>query len=114
MTSTNIVEITEKPVVPIGDMEQNPSGETFEFQESDYGKSTVRAIIDIGLLDVSEEFLIPDDPEITVGGASSDMLIVDLGKSRSKYNVGDVITFRLRYMGALRLFSSDYIEKRVV
>lgn len=109
-----IIEITEKPVVPIGEMEQNPSGETFEFDESDYGKSTIRAIIDIGLLDVSEEFLIPDDPEITIGGASSDMLIVDLGKSKGKYNIGDVISFRLKYMGALRLFSSDYIEKRLV
>jgi predicted amino acid racemase len=109
-----IIEINEKPVVPTGEMEQNPSGETFEFDESDYGKNIVQAIIDIGLLDVSEEFLIPDDPEITLGGASSDMLIVDLGKSRGKYNIGDVISFRLKYMGALHLFNSNYIEKRVV
>lgn len=109
-----IIEITEKPKVPIGFLDANPSGETFEINEEDYGKTSYRAILDIGLLDVSEDFLIPDDASIEITGASSDMLIVDLGDSSHKYKVGDLISFRLKYMGALGLFNSDYIEKRVV
>ncbi|WP_436517902.1 alanine racemase [Ekhidna sp. To15] len=109
-----IIEITEKPKVPTGLLDTNPSGETFDVNEEDYGKSSYRLILDIGLLDVSEEFLIPDDPNIRLTGASSDMLIADLGDSTGKYKVGDLISFRLKYMGALSLFNSNYIEKRVV
>ncbi len=109
-----IIEITEKPKVPIGYMDSNPSGETQEINEEDYGKTSYRLILDIGLLDVSEKFLIPEDPNIELTGASSDMLIADLGESTGKYKVGGLVSFRLKYMGALSLFNSDYIEKRVV
>ncbi len=108
-----VIEITEKPKVPIGYMEANPSGETFKIDENDFGQTSHRAIIDIGLLDVSSDFLIPDDKSIEITGASSDMLIVDLGESTGKYKVGDLISFSLKYMGALSLFNSDYIEKRI-
>ncbi len=109
-----IIEITEKPKIPTGQLESNPSGETFEINEEDYGKKSYRAILDIGLLDVAEEFLIPEDDSIELGGASSDMLIADLGEKSGNYKVGDLISFKLKYMGALTLFNSDYIEKRVV
>ena len=111
---SEIIEITEKPKIPTGYMEANPSGDTFEINEDDYGKTSYRAILDIGLLDVSEDFLIPDDDSIEITGASSDMLIVDLGESSDKYKVGDLVSFKLKYMGALGIFNSDYIEKRVV
>lgn len=109
-----IIEITEKPKVPTGLLESNPSGETFEIKEEDYGKKSYRAILDIGLLDVSEDFLIPEDDAIEITGASSDMLIADLGEAIDNYKVGDLISFRLKYMGALGLFNSDYIEKKIV
>lgn len=109
-----IIEITEKPKVPIGVLESNPSGKVTEIDDADYGKMSYRAILDIGLLDVADEFLIPDDPDIQFSGASSDMLIVDLGEVNDRYKVGDLITFSLKYMGALRLFNSYYIEKRIV
>ncbi|MEQ8713524.1 MAG: alanine racemase [Cyclobacteriaceae bacterium] len=109
-----VIEITQKPKVPIGVLEANPSGVTAEVDQADYGKSSYRAILDVGLLDVSDEFLIPDDPEIKFSGASSDMLVVDLGETNDRYKVGDLVSFSLKYMGALRLFNSFYIEKRLV
>lgn len=110
-----LIEIAEKPLVPTGQLEENPSGEQYEIDEEDYGKTTCRGIIDIGVLDVSDpHFLMPFDPTIQVLGASSDMIILDLGSSDKGYQVGDTIPFRLKYMGALRLFNSDYIEKRVI
>ncbi len=109
-----ILEITEKPKVPVGELGVNTAGERFEVNEEDYGKTSYRAIIDVGLLDISTDYLIPDDPMLEVVNASSDMIIVDLGKTSRNYKVGDLISFKLKYMGALRLLSSDYIEKRIL
>ncbi len=109
-----IIELYEKPKVPMGELAENPSGEKTEIDEEDYGKKSYRAILDIGLLDMSPEFLIPDDKRIEITGASSDMLVIDLGRSNRNYKVGDLVSFKLRYMGALRLLNSDYIEKKIV
>lgn len=111
---SEIIELTEKPKNPSGELAANPSGDTYEIDESEYGKKSYRAIIDVGLLDVSAEFLIPDDKSIEIVGASSDMLILDLGKTRRNYKVGDLVSFKLKYMGALHLLSSDYIDKKII
>lgn len=111
---TEVIEVTEKPRIPIGIMDSNPSGETYEINEEDFGKTSYRAIIDIGLLDLSPDFLIPDDPNLDIIGASSDMLVIDLGEKSGQYKVGDLISFRMKYMGALGLMNSNYIEKRVI
>ena len=110
-----IIEITEKPIVPVGFLGTNPSGEQAEFTEEDYGKTSKRAILDLGVLDVSDpKFIIPEDKELEFIGGSSDMLVVSLDDSARNYKIGDYLTFDLKYMGALRLLNSDYIEKRVV
>ena len=109
-----IIELYEKPKVPTGELAENPSGEILTINEDDYGKMSYRAIIDIGLLDISPEFLIPDDPKIEISGASSDMLVIDLGKTRRNYRVGDLVSFKLRYMGALSILNSSYIDKKIV
>src|SRR5690554_6540316 len=108
-----IIELTEKPMVPMGHIAENPSGETIEIDESLYGKTSLRAIIDIGLLDISPDYLMPDDQDIEVVGASSDMLILNLERATKEYKVGDLVNFRLKYMGALGIMNSDYIEKRL-
>ena len=111
---TEIIELTEKPMVPVGQLAENPSGEMLEIDESLYGQTSLRAIIDVGLLDISPDYLIPDDEDIQVVGASSDMLILDLGSSEKDYKVGDLISFKLKYMGALGIMNSNYIEKRLI
>ena len=111
---SEIIEITEKPKVPIGYLAKNPSGEMLKVQEEDYGKTSYRAILDVGLLDSATDFLIPDDSNLTIVGASSDMLIVDLGETNRNYKVGDMVPFSLKYMGALHLLNSRYVEKRIV
>lgn len=110
---TEIIEITKKPKVPIGQLSTNPSGDLYEIDEEDYGKTSYRAILDIGLLDISPDHLVLDAPGIEIVNASSDMLIVDLGNNDEGYKVGDVLSFGLEYMGALHLLNSDYIEKVV-
>ena len=108
-----IIDVSEKPLVPVGPLGSNPMGETYEVDRNLYGKTTYRAILDIGLLDILPDFLIPHDSDIRYLGASSDMLIYDIGDNPRGYKVGDFLSFRLQYMGALRLLNSRYIDKKV-
>ncbi len=110
---SEIIELIEKPVVPEGTLAENPSGESFEINAGDYGKTSWRALLDVGLLDITPDFLIPVDKNMEIAGASSDILVIDLGKNPKNYKVGDFVKFKLKYMGALRLFNSDYITKRL-
>jgi predicted amino acid racemase len=109
-----IIEMSEKPKIPIGTLDMNPSGEIFDVNENDFGKSSFRAIIDIGLLDINPNYLMAQSPGITIAGASSDMLILDLEDNPHNYKTGDLIAFKLKYMGALSILNSNYIEKRLV
>lgn len=109
-----IIELIEKPKVPDGTPGCNLEGYTPEFTREDYGKISFRAILDVGLLDAECSHLIPADADIFYIGASSDMLIVDLGTNPRNYKTGDFIRFRTDYMGALRLMNSRYIRKQVV
>lgn len=112
---SEIIEITEKPAIPYGELEANPSGETFEINDEDYGTTQQRAILDIGLLDVSKiDYLTPLDSDLNFIGASSDMLVVDVTDTKKQYKVGDIITFKMNYMGALGVMNSNYTEKRLV
>lgn len=110
---TQIIEISEKPMVPSGDLGVNPQGKTASINEDDRGKTAYRAIVDIGTLDIQPNYLIPVNDSITISDASSDMLVLDVGENPKGYKVGDMIRFKLKYMGALGLMSSDYIEKKV-
>ncbi len=109
----NIIELTEKPKVPIGTLAENPQGKLKEVNSDDYGKHSHRAILDIGLLDISPNYLIPINNDVEIMDASSDMLVVEV-KSQDNYQVGDTMKFKLKYMGALGLLSSDYVKKKVI
>ncbi len=111
---TEIIELYEKPKVPSGEQGFNVSGETPEYPEEDYGKHSYRAILDIGLLDCNPQYLIPEDSGINIIEASSDMLVLDVHQNANGYKVGDLITFKLRYMGVLGVMNSGYIDKMVV
>jgi ornithine racemase len=109
-----IIELTEKPIVPTGEIGSNVAGEKLEFDDKDLGKTTYRAILDIGLLDINIDNIELVDKKIDISGASSDMIVVDLGTKKPKYKTGDLIEFKLTYMGALHIMNSNYIDKKVV
>ncbi len=108
-----IIELSEKPMVPSGEMGTNVEGNEYDFDDSDIGKSSYRAILDIGLLDVDEKHIQPKDNTIEIAGSSSDMIVLDIGKNPKNYKVGDLIEFSLDYMGTLTVLNSKYIEKRI-
>ena len=85
--NTEIIELIEKPLVPNGEMGTNVEGESFEFNESDIGEKSYRAIIDLGLLDVETSHLEIVDKELKLLGASSDMIVIDLDQNKKNYQV---------------------------
>ncbi len=113
MLYTEIIELIEKPMVPSGDMGTNLEGHSYEFDDTSVGKTSFRAILDLGLLDVESGHLKPVDSTIEFLGSSSDMIVIDLGKNEKNYKTGDLIEFRIDYMGILRIMNSRYIDKRL-
>lgn len=109
-----LIEIQEKPLVPTGTLAPNPQGVVSQIDESLYGQTSFRGILDVGMLDVDPKYLISNDPDVEILGASSDMLIVNLGENKKDLKVGQTLSFQLKYMGALGLLNSDYIEKEVI
>jgi len=114
MLYAEIIELTKKPKVPVGEIGTNVAGETPLIDPGDYGKHSYRAIIDIGLLDINTEHIKPVNKGIEIIGASSDMIVLDLGTRKSAWKVGDLLAFRPGYMGILSLLNSDYITKYIV
>lgn len=110
---SQIIEIAEKPKVPSGDLGKNPQGKVASIDKDEYGKTSYRAILDIGYLDINPDHLINIHDDVKVADASSDMLILDVGDNKNNYEVGDFIRFRMEYMGALGIMNSDYIDKIV-
>ncbi|MFO7864038.1 MAG: alanine/ornithine racemase family PLP-dependent enzyme [Salinivirgaceae bacterium] len=109
-----LIELTEKPIVPEGEMGENVDGQTTDVNPEDYGKTSYRGLLDIGLLDIDPRHIEPFDADVEIAGASSDMIVIDLGSDKPRYKVGDLIRLRMTYMGALGVMNSNYIEKRVV
>ena len=109
-----IIEVAKKPMTPSGELGENPFGERRELEPGTPVTLSHRAILDIGYLDINPDYLIVQDPTMTILDASSDMLVLDLGDNPNGLEVGDTIAFELKYMGALHLMNSSYIDKLVV
>lgn len=106
-----IVELKEKPSVPIGEIGMDAFGNQPVFEDKGIRK---RAILAIGRQDVSVQNLIPIDPNITIFGASSDHLIVDVTDCKKNYRVGDEVKFHVEYGALLQLMTSEYIYKKIL
>jgi predicted amino acid racemase len=104
-----VIELKEKPSVPIGERGEDAFGLLPEFPERGELR---RALLDVGREDVEPEGLIPLDPRLRVLGASSDYLIVDVTQAAGEVRVGDELAFGLRYGALLSAMDSAYLEKR--
>lgn len=107
-----IIELNEKPAIPMGELGQNLTGHTVSFEGVAPGSVSYRAIVDIGLLDVEDGHIRPIADDMQIVGASSDMIVVDIGDNAAGLRVGSLIEFGMDYMGLLRIMNSDYVDKR--
>ncbi len=106
-----VIEIHEKPMVPSGAAGTNLTGESPVFTEKDSEKTSFRAIVDIGILDIDVKQIFPLSDGIEILGASSDMMILNMTDGRKPFKVGDEIEFGMNYLAVLRAMNSDYIDK---
>lgn len=103
-----VIECQLKPSKPIGISAQDAFGNRPAFE--DRGERR-RAICAIGRQDVVPEQLRPVDERITVLGASSDHLILDVHDVPTQLKVGEAIEFVPGYSATLALFTSAYVRK---
>jgi predicted amino acid racemase len=106
-----VIEEKVKPSVPIGERAQDAFGHRPAFPERG---PIERALVNVGREDVVVEGLTPLDPRLAILGASSDYLIVDVGRAAGEIGVGDALAFAPDYAALLALMTSSYVEKRVL
>lgn len=102
-----IIEIREKPSVPIGEIGQDAFGGTPVFEDRG---NHLRAILALGRQDVVVDGL--ETPEgIDILGASSDHLLLDVTHYAKPLAVGDVLTFTPGYGALLAAMTSAFVKK---
>ena len=58
------------------------------------------------------QYIEAEDADITIIDASSDMLVIDISNSKNKYKIGDLVSFKIKYMGALLSFKFRLYRKK--
>ena len=106
-----IVELKEKPSLPIGEVGVDAFGEKPYYEDRGIMK---RAIIAVGKQDTDLGSMTPMDPQIEIMGGSSDHTILDVTHCDREYQVGDIVSFKLGYGGMLKNATSPYVEKDYV
>jgi len=100
-----VIEVQTKPAQPWGEVAQSSFGPA----EPRTGVGCIRqAILALGQQDVDPAGLTPP-PGVTVLGASSDHLVVDLGDHQA--HVGDELAFQLGYSALVRAATSPFVAK---
>ncbi|MDT3960150.1 alanine racemase [Staphylococcus kloosii] len=77
------------------------------------GKNYLQAILDIGYLDTYVDEIVPINNNITVLGATSDHVMIDL-QNCDHYQVGDHINFALGYRALAQSMYADNVPKHYV
>lgn len=105
-----VVELTNKPSVPIGESGYDAFGCKPVFVDKGIRK---RAILSVGRQDVRIEALTPVFEGVEILGGSSDHLILDVTDCKEKIVPGSIIPFRCAYSAVLTLTTSPYVVKKM-
>lgn len=113
----NIIELEEKSIVPDGVLSKGNIGHFADYHEKDVNETSIKAILDFGMLDVDHRDIEFIDEDLAFVGITSDMLVIDLGKNitkegKKKYSIGDKLYFKPNYMAVARLLNSKFINKK--
>lgn len=106
-----VIECRVKPSKPIGACAQDAFGGTPVFEDRGLRR---RAICALGRQDTPPEGLRPLDPGVTVLGASSDHLVLDVDEMARPPAIGESLRFVPGYSATLALFTSPYVDKAYV
>ncbi len=106
-----IIELKEKPSLPIGEVGVDAFGEKPYYEDRGMMK---RAIIAVGKQDTDLGSMTPVDTQIDIMGGSSDHIILDVTHCDKDYKVGDIVEFELGYGGMLKTATSMYVEREYI
>lgn len=109
--SAEVVEVRKKPSLPIGETGADAFGQKPVFLDRGVRR---RAIVAIGRQDTSPEGLVPVDKGISIIGASSDHLTLDVEEFAGPVNIGSVISFSPDYGATLAATTSVYVKTRMI
>ena len=109
-----VVEIKEKNLVHVGESSSTVSTfQSIATDEHSPGQRGYRAILTLGHLDTSIEGLTPLNKNYQIAGASSDLMVLNVGEDPGDLKIGDSIQFRPNYSAMLRAMVGKYIEKSI-
>jgi len=103
-----IIELKEKPSVPIGEIGFDAFGRKPHFEDKGIRK---KCILGVGEQDIISSGLYSLDEKVEILHASSDHTIIDVTESDINYKVGDILKFKLSYGCLLKASTSEYVEK---
>jgi len=131
--NAEVIELKEKPSVPIGERGEDAFGRVPVFPGEKQGRGSlvrrlfrrskghvsgdghmVRAILNVGREDVVVDGVTPSDPRQVILGASSDHLIIDVTESRNDVHLGQRLSFHMNYAALLAAMTSSFVEKRPI
>ncbi|GLI34855.1 alanine racemase [Desulforhabdus amnigena] len=109
MLHAEVIELKEKPSMPIGPTSEDAFGGKPVFEDKG---EMIRAILNIGREDVDIEGIKPVDLGLSILGASSDHLILDVTRAQKAVHLGEDLAFSMNYGALLAAMTSQYVEKR--
>ena len=105
-----VIEVKDKPSAPEGIVTVDAFMRTHEWPDLGIRR---RAIVAIGEIDVGCEYLTPVQPGVTVVGASSDHLVIDVTDADPPVKLGDEVEFDTEYTAIAYGWSSTCTTKVV-
>lgn len=106
-----LIEVQTKPSYPLGQIGVNAFGKQVQYVDKGIRR---RAIAAIGRQDMDRDGLCPLDPGVSIVGASSDHLILDVTETALPLQVGSTPRFTMDYATILRGFTSNYVKRKYI
>lgn len=107
---SEVIEVKRKPSRPEGEIGLDAFGLKPVF--IDQGEQT-RSIVSLGRLDMNPAELRPTGPGVTIIGASSDHLVLDMSRAPA-CQIGDQLEFDMGYPAVLQAMVSPYVKKKLL
>ncbi|MBT9175119.1 MAG: Ornithine racemase [candidate division WS2 bacterium] len=108
LLEAEVIEVKRKPSIPRGRRTLNAFGEVTHFKDS--GIRT-RALLSLGRQDIMLSGLKPVEAGVTILGASSDHLVLDVEERKTETRVGDIIALKMNYGALLQAMTSPFVNK---
>ncbi len=102
-----VLELKQKPSVPVGARSENAFGHLTAFTNHSL---MTRALVNVGREEVDIAGITPRDSRLTILGASSGYLVMNVTGATNYYRVSNELTFSLNYGALLTAMASEYMR----